>query len=71
MLGTIKHFIVLVDQIIKKKEVLKMTKTQIKKQLKKHGYFYLDKLTKEENHKRLNTILKGFHQQAKQSFYNN
>ena len=47
-----------------------MTKTQIKKQLKKHGYFYLDNLTKEENYKRLITILKGFHQQTKQAFYN-
>ena len=30
MLGTINHFIVLVDQIIKKKEVLKMEKIQEK-----------------------------------------
>ena len=30
MLGTIKHFIVLMDQIIKKKEVLKMKKIQEK-----------------------------------------
>ena len=34
------------DQIIKKKEVIKMTKTQIEKQLKNMDYYNRKKVTK-------------------------
>lgn len=46
-----------------------MNKTQVKKELEKHGYVYLKGLPLSENIKRLATIKQGAKQGAKVSFY--
>lgn len=47
----------------------KMNKTQVRKELKKQGYVYLEGLSLSENIERLATIKQGFKQAAKVSFY--
>lgn len=46
-----------------------MNKTQVKKELEKHGYVYLKGLSLSENIERLTTVKQGNKQGAKVSFY--
>lgn len=46
-----------------------MNKTQVRKELEKHGYVYLKGLSLSENIERLVTIKQGAKQEAKVSFY--
>lgn len=46
-----------------------MNKTQVKKELEKHGYVYLKGLSLSENIERLAIIKQGAKQGAKVSFY--
>lgn len=46
-----------------------MNKTQVKKELEKHGYTYLKGSSLSENIERLTTIKQGAKQGAKVSFY--
>lgn len=52
-----------------RKGLTKMNKTQVRKELEKHGYVYLKGLSLSENIERLATVKQGAKQGAKVSFY--